>query len=86
IYNIVDMFCNTDVPTGFICSGSSPVIVAVVLHPTPKIIFGVYAEKFGHDGDFDEYYSYDVNLKRLDFITELYGMRCKWHVSSLVLP
>ncbi|KAI3869409.1 hypothetical protein MKW92_004922, partial [Papaver armeniacum] len=73
LYNIVDMFRYTDVPTGFIYTCFSPIIVAVVLHPTPKIIFAVSINEYEEYGEINVYYSYDVNLERLDFITEPYA-------------
>ncbi|KAI3973453.1 hypothetical protein MKW92_006364 [Papaver armeniacum] len=79
MYNIVDMFHNTVVPRTFFHLGSSTKVVAVVMHPTPKIIFGVSTEEFGEDG---EYYSYDVKLKRLDSTIKPY-VHNKWYVSSL---
>lgn len=79
MYNIVDMFHNTVVPRTFFHLGSSTKVVAVVMHPTPKIIFGVSTEEFGEDG---EYYSFDVKLKRLDSTIKPY-VHNKWYVSSL---
>ncbi|KAI3869410.1 hypothetical protein MKW92_004923, partial [Papaver armeniacum] len=78
MYSIVDMFQNINVPRTSIDSYSSIVIVAVVMHPTPLFIFGASTDEFSEDGEVDDYYSYNVKLKKLDSIFRTYAHN-KWH-------
>ncbi|KAI3869406.1 hypothetical protein MKW92_004919, partial [Papaver armeniacum] len=51
MYSIVDMFQSINVPSTFIRSHSSIVVVAVVMHPSPLFIFGVSTDEHAEDGE-----------------------------------